>query len=120
MAAVPKIDDAARGKPSAKVIPSARPDGELSVRNFIQTGLAFELIIAAVILVVSALGRITADIIPVGLVVFVMISFGIWGALALVAVPTFLVQRVRRTWTRRRAKHLDRTWDDWIDGPRPG
>jgi hypothetical protein len=123
MAGGPKIDDAASGKPSAKTVPSARPAEELSARNFIRAGLAFDLIVAAVILVAVALGRITADTIPVGLAIFVLVSIAIWAGIGLVAVPVLIAQRIRRAWTRRRAKQragLPATWDDWIDGPRPG
>ena len=39
----------------------------------------------------------------------------------MVAIPTLLVQRMRRSWALRCSKHrrkLSGTWDDWIDGPR--
>ena len=97
MAGSSKIDDVASGKPPLKADPSARSGEELRAWDFIRVGVAFDLIIAAVILFVS-LGRITVDTVPVGLAVFAMVSIAIWGGLGMVAVPTLLVQRTRRAW----------------------
>ena len=55
---------------------------------------------SAVIGAVS-LGRILVDSVPVGLAVSALVSIAIWEGLAQAATPTLLVQRLRRTWTRR-------------------
>ena len=119
-AASSEIDDVAHDKPPLKEDRSPRSGEELRAWDFIRIGVAFDLIIAAVILFVS-LGRITPDTVPVGLAVFAMVSIAIWGGLGMVAVPTLLVQRTRRAWARRRSKRradATGTWDDWIDDPR--
>jgi hypothetical protein len=122
MAAFPKTDDVTHGKPPTKAEQPPRSGEELRAWDFIKVGLAFDLIVAAVIVFVS-LGPMTPDTVPVGLAVFALVSIAIWGGLGLVAVPMLLARRVRRAWARRLAKHragVPGTWDDWIDGPRPG
>jgi hypothetical protein len=116
----PKVAAAPLTHLSQKAGPSASPNEELTAWDFIRVGLAFDLIIAVVILVVSALGRMTVDTIPVGVAVFLLVSVAIWGGVGLVAVPTLVMQRVRRTWAHqcsKRRRKSPRVWDDEIDGP---
>jgi hypothetical protein len=95
MAVVPKISHVADGKPPGKAACSPRPDEGLSAWDFIRTGLVFTVIVAAVIAVVSSVGRITFDTVPVALLVLLMVSIAIWGGLALVAVPDAAPRRSR-------------------------
>ncbi len=114
-----KAADAPPDKVS-KASGSTNEDENLSAWDFVRVGLALTLIFAAVVMVVAGLGRITSDTIPVALFVFAMLLIVIWGGLTLVAVPTLLIQRVRRAWACRRSKRrasLPGIWDDWIDGP---
>jgi hypothetical protein len=122
MGTIPKVAVPSRDVPSSKAGRSAGAAEELNAWLFIRMGLGLSGIVVAG-LVMEVLRHFSADLILSALGLLAFFSIAIWGGNALVAIPTLLVQRLRRPWAHRRSKlraGIPGLWDDWIDGPRTG
>jgi hypothetical protein len=125
MGTIPKVVEPSRPEPSSMARQTAGAVEELKAWDFVRMGLWWTLLVLAflamAVLVVAGHGHYNANFIRRSLLrVAAVFSIAIWGGIGLVAIPTLVVQRMERTWARRRPKRRAGSpglWDDWIDGP---
>jgi hypothetical protein len=92
---------------------------DLNAWYFIRAGLGLNLFVAVLLVVAAPRGR-NADTVATVHAMVAFFSVAIWGGIALVAIPTLLVQMVRRTRAHRKSLLPGKSpgiWDGWIDGP---